>query len=231
MNRTFAAAALLFALSSSAFAGDIYVVAGFGRTSFREDPADGLWKQQGFSDMAEKSSNAWKVGVGLKLHKNVSFEMDWRDLGTFNQYSLAVGDTGGPGTYNLDTHQCNGKCEPTSAIYQRGYTKGIGLSFVAAPDWNIAPYIRAGYMYQFSNFYTAQKFGATPYQQNLAVLTYDADGHRGSDFKDRSFSRMYGFGIRADWLELEYTVYKDVGATLGPWHGAQTIMMNVRHEF
>lgn len=209
----------------------LYLTAGFGQATMKEVELDGWWHQEAFGHVTEEKSNAWKLGVGFKLNRYLSAELDYRDLGQFNQHILSVSDLGGPGSYNANTKQCNGPCEATSSSYQHGYTKGIGLSLVAAPDWPVAPFVRIGYLYHFSNFYSSQRYGSVPYQVNPVKITFNNNGFDGPSFKSEGLGRMIGFGVRASWLSVEYTRYPDSGPTNGPWKDVETLMVNVNHDF
>lgn len=230
MKRKLLYAALL-SIGTTAAHADPYLIAGFGKSILKEAPKDNTWHQNGFSDYAEQQSNAWKIGVGLKLNRYFDAELDYRDLGQFNQMSGYVSDLGGPGSYNGATKSCNGECEPTSVSFQHGTTKGMGFSLVMHPDWEIAPFLRLGTFYHFSNYYSAQKYGTLPYQKQFTVYHQNAEApDYQTPFRHEGFGAMVGGGIRAGMFEVEYTYYPKVQSWCAPYQDVFSVMLAVRFD-
>lgn len=220
---------LLILLTGTAQA-QFYGIAGFGKSQLIESRTDNDFHQNGFGDMTEDRSNAWKLGVGYKLSRNFAFEVDYRDLGQFNQTSMYVSDLGGEGHYN--GHGCNGECEATSISYQHGTTKGIGASFLAYPDWNVAPFIRAGAFWHSSKFYSAQKFGSLPTQKQFGVFHDNAEApDYKTPFRSEGLNAMVGAGIRAGMFDVEYTYYSKVQSWCAPYQNISSLMVSVRMDF
>ena len=218
----------LFNFLSFASAAEPYLVAGFGKARLIEDQTDDLWHQTGFAHLTAERSNTWRVGLGLKLNRYLSAELDYRDLGQFNQQSLAVSDLGGPGSYNTRTRTCNGPCEPTSSAWQHGTTQGVGLSLVAAPDWEIAPLVRAGMFYHRSSFFSSQSYGSQPHTQTLAVFHSNAESSINESFNDNRLGVLLGVGVRLRYLEFEYVYYPKVAAGVSPYRDIATLTLSFR---
>ncbi len=206
-------------------AAEPYVTAGFGQATLHAANIDNLWQQTGFDHKEDQKSNAWKIGVGLKLNRYLDTELDYRDLGKFNSMSLYTDDNGRPGDYNPRTRSCNGPCGATVASWQNGSTTGVGLSLVAHPNWTVAPFIRLGTFYHASKFTVTQAVG----DRTTTLIRYSADP-RGTDFSDKGIAPMIGAGVRWRGLELEYTRYPKASGPASPYQDISTVILGIRWE-
>lgn len=223
-----AAGIALFLLAVGvAHAGDFYATGGFGKAMLRETQQDNLWQQNGFDHVSAQHSNAWKLGVGLKLNRYLSAELDYRDLGQFNSDAIYVDDSGHPGNYNAKRHACDGPCSTSFASWQHGTTRGIGLSIVAAPDWDCAPFLRAGAFYHRSTF-TVTQMKADPAITKLSTYSYDP---RGIEFSDNKIGPMVGAGVRYKFLDVEWTYYPKAGGPASPYSNISTVLVSARLPF
>lgn len=213
---------LLILLTGTAQASDLYLTAGFGKSVLKQVETDNLWRQQGFELVTEEKSNAWKLGVGLRLNRYLSAELDYRDLGQFNSNGVFVADAGRPGDYNAKMHACDGPCTESIAGYQHGTTKGIGLSLIAAPDWTVAPFVRLGAFYHLSQYSTTQLPTDQPHSTHFFNQFTS---------KDNGIGPMVGAGIRMDWVEVEWNYYPKAAGTDSPYSTITSVMINVRKGF
>jgi hypothetical protein len=217
--------------SSCAHAADPepYLILGAGASHLKTTGTDDLWHQQGFANETAEHSNAWRIGVGLKITRWLSVEGDYRSLGQYSAFGLWVGDAPRvPGNYNVATGQCNGPCNPTISSYQKGATDGIGLSFVAAPDWTIAPLVRLGGFYHRSSFTSTQFWPDDPHART--ARQFDHDGP--TLFSDSAVGLLVGVGLNiGSVFSLEYDYYPKAGGPVSPYEDISTVMLSARMVF
>lgn len=204
-----------------------YLVLGAGTSVLKTTPQNDLWHQDGFANEANEQSNAWRVGLGLRLTGWLSVEGDYRSLGHYSNDALFVGDSPGHrGHYNVATSRCNGRCDPSVSGYQNGGTEGLGLSLVAAPDWTVAPLLRLGGFYHRSSFTSTQFWpSADPHAQRLRQFDHDGP----TLFYDNGVGWLLGAGVKiGNTFSLEYNYTPKAGGPVSPYDDISTVMLNVR---
>lgn len=205
-----------------------YLVIGAGQANLKSVNKDNLWQQEGFGHENYEQSPTYKIGLGYKINRWLSAEVDYRNLGNYSSDALWVGDAGRDGHYDPKSKRCINACEQTTFAGIHGRTEGVGVSVVAAPDWEIAPLLRLGAFYYRSSFNVDIVFGTLgDHQTNLQHL--DTDGT--SSFKSSGISPMIGVGVRAKWVELEYTYFTKVGGAVNPYSAVSTITVAARIPF
>lgn len=179
---------LLMAAAMSAHAG-WYVPAQVGRTNYPR-PGDDTWYQQAYTNEIQERANTETIGVGYEASPYLSFEADYRDLGT-NRISASWESDQSYGAWEI------GK-DPTVYGSTKDHLSGfVASTLIGYPLHKITPYVRLGAMW---------------YRWTHQIMwSNNSNAHAVSEFSygctTRGVTPVYGVGVRYGRVTIEYDAY------------------------
>jgi hypothetical protein len=208
------AAILLLALLAAPVLAEPYLVAGVGQARFSAVDVDGHWKQARYESRTEDTAPAWRLGAGWRLTDWLAIEGDYRNLGSFNRMLRFVSDK----QYAAGCTNCE-----VRTAWLHGKTHGIAASAVIAPDWQVAPMLRAGVLWHWSQF-TAH------YAHGNGIYSYSREGKHADapPFNDTGPGWLLGAGVRAGRFDAELTWYPGVASGGSAYHDIYSATLSVR---
>jgi hypothetical protein len=208
------AAALALLLCAAPAVAEPYLVVGVGQARFSPVDVDGHWQQARYESRTEDTDATWRLGVGLQLTDWLSVEGDYRNFGSFNRMLRFVSDA----QYAAGCTDCE-----VRTAWLHGKTHGLAASAVIAPDWQVAPMLRAGVLWHWSQF-TAH------YADGDAIHSYSREGKSASapPFNDSGPGWLLGAGVRAGRFDAEFTWYPAVASGGSAYHDIYSATLSVR---
>ncbi len=205
---------LLFSLLFGAAYAEPYVVVGVGQAKLEQLDVDGHWHQQRFAHQIDQNSSTWRLGGGYQINSWLAVEGDYRDLGEFNSLIRYVED-----------HEYQNGCTDCDmqAAWLSGDSRGVALSAVVAPDWKVAPMLRAGVMWHWSQF-TAHKV----YKDGIVSFSREGSASTAPPFNDSGHNWLLGLGVRAGKFDAEVTWFPNIASGGSAYHDIYAFTLSAR---
>ena len=225
----------LCTVTRCARASPFYLVAGAGQAQSKLT-GDGIWYQEGFDHSINSRSVDWNIGGGYQIRNWLATELLYHDFGKthINADWVTPDDN-----YNLQTHGCNGSCNPIIHGSGSGHDTGVSLSIL--PSVDLGPtrlYGRAGVLFYRSRWeenYSCCKveryFPEAPYH-DFPVRHWNGDGPGQPQPYASGHTSLVGIGLSYKSVALEYMRTGTFSKASGSgFNAVQTLTVNYRYYF
>lgn len=209
-------------ITTLSHATDLQTEADIGRSLY-VNGHDDWWYQQAFEHKLDYRATTLELGLHDELLRRgdffLNYGVSWNYLGQMHMQSYAVADS----DYNIQRHQCNGRCGHESDFFSEGHDQGF--SFTLEPSYQGFSLIGGAYLHHNNFTVLIQDWAGNSAPQGTGT-THDV-----KDSYGWTLGEVVGTAVKYKQVVVKYQYFVDpdhyahmsTSSVPAAWHGAHEV--------